>query len=120
MEERRIVESRPIPLALARRLAEERLQEGETGVSPILLKARDYLDKYGLGDPDKAVETVEKLKELGLDEVVAVNIVNICPRSPGEVRSILMMKKEAAYDEELVSKILETIEDFCSTTVQEA
>ena len=115
MEERRIVESRPIPLALARKLAEERLEEGETGVSPILLKARDYLDRFGAGDPEKAVEAVERLKSLGLDEVVAVNIVNICPKSPGEVRSILMMKKEIAYDEELVSKILEAIGDFCST-----
>ncbi len=115
--ERRVRETRYVPLAEARRLVEERYQEeDEAGIPLALTRVREYLREFGSGDPSLAVEAVRRLiSELGLDEVIAVNLVNICPGSPGEVRSILAMRKDIAYDEELVSKILEMIRDYCST-----
>ncbi len=118
--ERRIVRERYVPLSYARKLVEKRLQEDDVGVVPPLARVRDYLKSFGTRDPELAVKVVEKLvSERGLPEHVAVNIVDICPGSPGEVRSILAMVKELVYDEELVKGILEDISEYCASTYPE-
>lgn len=117
--ERRIVSERNITYSEARRLLEKRVREKEFGVIITIDKTLNYLRMFGDKDPDKAREAVEQLMNLGLDEELAVVVANICPSTPGEVRSILSMRKELTYDEELVGKILEAISDYCSSTYPE-
>ena len=117
--ERRILREEPISYSEARRLLEARVREKEFGIIITIDRALSYLRTFGDKDPDKAREAVNRLVELGLDPVVAVNIVNICPVEEGEVRSILSMRKEAVYDEELVKKILEAISDYCQSVYPE-
>ena len=56
---------------------------------------------------------------MGLDEVLSVNIVNMCPSTPGEVRLILAMRKDLRYDEELLSRILDTVREYCESQLRE-
>jgi len=117
--ERRVAGRRYVPLPVARRLVESRLAEEGYGVDPSIPRVRDYLKLFGDRDPDKAEEAVEKLKALGLQEVTAVDIVNICPGTPGEVRSILVLEPEKNYDEELVKRILDEISEYCASMYPE-
>jgi len=114
----RKVKARYVTWSEARRLLKSRIEE-EMGLPLPMQTTWDYLREFGDKDPDAAAETVEKLVGLGLDEEVAVNLANICPEVPGEVRSILAMRKELKYDEELVRKILEVLEPYCSTQYPE-
>ncbi len=117
--ERRILGERYVTYSEARKLLEERAKDAELGVPVAVERTLDYLKLFGDRDPEAARRAVEELKGLGLDEVLAVNLANICPREPGEVRSILAMNKELVYDEELVSKILEKLSSYCETVYGE-
>ncbi len=110
---RRILSRRYLSLSEALSLLEKRMKEEPPPITE-QEKTWDYLRTFGKGDPGKARKVVEELARIGLDEVLSVNIVNMCPSSPGEVRLILAMRKDLLYDEEFVSKILETIKDYCS------
>jgi len=116
--ERRIISRKYVTWSEARRLLKSRIEE-EMGLPLPMQTTWDYLREFGDKDPDAAAETVEKLKGLGLDEEVAVNLANICPVVPGEVRSILAMRKDIQYDEDLVKRILEILEPYCRTVYPE-
>ncbi len=117
--ERRIIEEKPISYSEARTLLEKRIREKEFGIIITIDRTLSYLRLFGDKDPSKAREAIEKLGELGLDPEITVNLVNICPSDPGEVRSILSMKKELVYDENLVNNILEAIKEYCQSTFPE-
>jgi len=117
--ERKIIKEKYVTYSEARELLEKRVREKEFGIIITVDKTLNYLRLFGDKDPEKARETVKKLVELGLDEDLAVVVANICPSDPGEVRSILSMKKEFVYDEELVGKILDSITDYCNSTFPE-
>jgi DNA-directed RNA polymerase subunit F len=55
------------------------------------------------------------LKKLGLNDETAVNLLNICPESEGEVRAVLVMERESVYDVELVNNILSILRRLCSS-----
>ncbi len=112
--ERRLVSTKYVPYAVARALLAKRVQEGD--VPEITLRTWNYLRLFGEGDEDLALQALEKLKELGLSEETATNIVSICPKTRGEVRSILQMGGEVTYEEEKLDSILEAIRDFCKST----
>ncbi len=116
--ERKIIAQRNITWSEARKLLRARIEE-EHGVPLPMQITWEYLREFGDRDPEAAAETVKKLMGLGLDEEVSVNLANICPKQPGEVRSILAMRRDLQYDEELVSKILEILEPYCETVYPE-
>ena len=111
--ERRVIAKRYLTLAEARELMEARLHEDSDLITIEHERVWEYLREFGSLDSSSARKAVEDLMRLGLDEVIAVNIVNLCPRDPGEVRLVLAMKKEVMYDEELVNKILEVVSGLC-------
>ncbi|MDT7887741.1 MAG: RNA polymerase Rpb4 family protein [Desulfurococcales archaeon] len=61
---------------------------------------------------DKTEELVEKLMGLGLREVTAVHVVNICPRTKDELLSLLNFEQRMP-DEEHMEKILEMLGEHC-------
>ncbi len=112
---RRVVSTRNVTWAEAKELMRKRIEEGFTTVHHD--KVYQYLDTFSmLSAKDSRRLVNEIVSETGLDSEVAVVIANICPSSPGEVRSILEMRRELKYEEELVGKILEIVSKYCGVT----
>ncbi len=111
--DRKIVSKRPVSYHEAKAELETRVSEGE--LNELQAKTWEYLKLFGTMDPVKArefyeevykvlvegLEPSEDLKELAA--MLAANIVSICPKSRGEVRSF------TGYD---YSKVLSDIEKF--------
>ncbi len=111
--QRRILKKEYITLIEARSLMKDRISYEGLPLTPEQERAWEYLKAFGQGDPEKARSAVNRLVEAGLDPVIAVNLVNICPSSAGEVRLILGMRKEMVFSEELVNRILDSLRDVC-------
>lgn len=110
---RKILSKRVLSLQEARDALKKRVS-GSESLSSIQERTWSYLSTFAQGSSEEARKAVESLVKLGLALEVAVNLVNVCPGSEGEVRSILAMQKELAYDRELVGKILKTLSGACS------
>lgn len=63
----------------------------------------DYVREVKRIDAKKAKEKIEALKELGIDEELAVKIVNVYPRTAVELHAVLAKEK---VGEDLYEKIL--------------
>ncbi|MCE4625583.1 MAG: RNA polymerase Rpb4 family protein [Desulfurococcales archaeon] len=109
---KRIESVRNVTWAEAKELIEKRMAEGATTIHHD--RVYQYLETFALMPAEEARKLVSELMEkVGLDEEVAVVVANICPVTPGEVRSILEMRREVKYDEETVKKTLEVVEKYC-------
>ena len=72
----------------------------------------DYVSKFVKIDPKDAVKMKQKLvKECGLTEVEAVELINICPTSLPELRSFTFGWKKLVLAETL-EKILKIIKEY--------
>ena len=114
--ERRLAGKTYVSYAEAREILHARMKEGS--IAGGIERVWEYLSDVGGGDPQKARSVREKLiREAGLDEVTAANLVNICPASLGEVRSLIATRapKAPVYDESFLRKIMEILEEFCSS-----
>ena len=67
----------------------------------------DYVREVKKVDLETARKKVEELKALGLDEELAVKIVNVYPKTAIELHAVLM--KEKGIGEDLYEKILEVL-----------
>ncbi len=67
----------------------------------------DYVREVKKVDLETAKKKVEELKALGLDEELAVKIVNVYPKTAVELHAVLM--KEKGIGEDLYEKILEVL-----------
>ncbi|MEB3844886.1 MAG: hypothetical protein LRS48_04305 [Desulfurococcales archaeon] len=112
---RKVVSEKSITWAEAMRLLQERVKDETSGVVLIQERTLEYLKTVSLLDAENAERLAAELETAGIPRDVAVVIANICPQSPGEVRSILEMDKEKKYDEELVNKILEIVSKYCGS-----
>ena len=112
---RRVIGKKYVSWSMARKILEDRIKQESGSIIAEQERTWEYLKAYGDRDPELESKAIKKLIDLGLDEVLAVNLVNICPEEPGEVRLVLAMRKELKYDEELVSKILDVINECRSS-----
>lgn len=78
-------------------------QEAQRELSTLENVTLDYARKLDkIGDPEKARRLVDELmKKHGLPEEYAVQLVNILPRVPGEVRMILSPLNRIFSDDEI-------------------
>ena len=67
----------------------------------------DYVREVKKVDLETARKKVEELKNLGIDEELAVKIVNVYPKTAVELHAILV--KEKGIGEDLYEKILEVL-----------
>lgn len=127
--ERRIIGEKAITYSEAReilaRVREERARErgaepGEGGVEEekglgVIDEVLEYLSKAAPRQlsAKESRELVEKLKELGVKEVVAVVVANICPRSKGELMAILQMDREISVLD-VAEKVYPVVGEYCS------
>ncbi len=95
------VSERNLTIAELRKLLEE--QRASRELSTLENMTLDYASKMDkVGDADKAREAVNRLmEEYKLPEEYAVQLVNIMPKVPGEVRLVLSPLNRIFSDEEL-------------------
>lgn len=107
----RIVSERNLTLAEVRELLEK--EEAKRDLSTLERYTLDYARRFAkIKDPVSARKAVEQLmSEMALPEEIAVQLVNIAPSDPGEVRSILSPLNRIFTEEEL-DKIIEIIHQY--------
>jgi len=124
--ERRVVSKRPVSYHEARAHMEARVAEGE--LSELQSRTWEYLKRFGVMDPEKAREFYEELYKVlvegveGSEElreiaaILAANIVSICPKSRGEVRSFAGYDySKVLSDIEKFEKVYEVVEKYCKS-----
>jgi DNA-directed RNA polymerase subunit F len=107
----KIVSKRYVPIPVAKRILDETaaLAEG----NPLVQRTYEYLTRFSKCDPDSAERAVRRLiEEVGLSELVAVNLVNIVPESVHEVRSIVEMESKV-LETSKIEKILSILREEC-------
>ncbi|MFZ8794201.1 MAG: hypothetical protein ACO2O2_10015 [Acidilobaceae archaeon] len=105
---------RYVSLHEAREALEVRMKSGDK-LSEVHERTWSYLSIFGGRRGEDARRVFDNLKKLGLSDETAVNLINVCPESEGEVRSILQMEKELAYDADVINNILSIMRRFCSS-----
>ncbi len=68
-----------------------------------------FADSLKLLDPESARKLKEELVNLGVDEKIAIKIVEILPRNKDDLRAIFYTYN---LDDELAQKILETVKAY--------
>jgi DNA-directed RNA polymerase subunit F len=88
-------------------------EESKRELSTLERYTLDYARKFAkIKDPQSARKAVKQLmEEMGLPEEIAVQLVNIAPRDPGEVRLILAPLTKV-FEEEDLRRIIEIIKSY--------
>lgn len=107
---RKILKSEEVTLANAKKVIEELLENSELDyMQQITL---DYISKFVKIDFKSAEDLLNKLiKEFNLERHIAVQIVNILPKTIEELRTITQQSKKVKDDDlnKILQRILETI-----------
>ena len=86
MSKREISESR-LTLPQVKKVLES---VGEENLDQLQRRTLDYVNKYSKVDPEKAEELLQTLvKEYGIDEAEAIQIINCLPETVDELRVFL-------------------------------
>lgn len=92
-------------------ILEERKKDGELGYEQTL--AYEYATKFSHIKESEAKKMKKSLEELGLEEKLALKMIEIMPDDAGLVRLILAMdKNRQPADDETVGKILEVVKSY--------
>lgn len=90
----------------------ERERERTGTVSLLVQRALEYLNKFSRVPPERAGELREKLSSFGFKEKSIIMIMNICPRSIDELRTLLVFE-ESVYDTSVLEQVLAVLRDYC-------
>lgn len=117
---RRILSSKPIPITEAKRILEER----EQYLNPLQLKTLSYTRKYSKLTPEQAEALILKLmNEYGLEREEAVQIVDICPETVDELRTVLSGYRRLVsfllFSEEKMNGILSLVRQALEASKQQ-
>ncbi|MCE4608809.1 MAG: hypothetical protein F7C36_00295 [Desulfurococcales archaeon] len=117
---RKILSSKNITWSEAKEILQKRKQESSGGILVTQERAWEYLKTFAVLDAETARKLVNELvNEASIDEDLAVVVANMCPSTKGEIRSILEMKKEIQYNEEVVNKVKSIVDKYCQPTIEE-
>lgn len=112
--DRRIIRKKYLTVYEAREALKSRMEDHDK-IGEIHERTWNYLLLYAQKGGEEARKAFESMSKLGLSDDVIVNLLNVCPQTEGEVRSILSMKKEIKFDPELIDNILSILRSFCSS-----
>jgi DNA-directed RNA polymerase subunit F len=101
-----IDEKKPITVAEAKKILEENLED----LDPLQRRVHDYTVRFTKLDAEQGEVMVAELIEAGVENPLAVQIVNALPESIGEVRTFLGRRRIIAED--LMTNILRIIEKY--------
>ncbi|QGA54481.1 DNA-directed RNA polymerase subunit F [Sulfolobus sp. E5-1-F] len=105
-----IVEEHYIPYSVAKKLLSDVIKSG--GSSNLLQRTYDYLNSVEKCDAESAQKVVEELSSIISREDVRAILASICPITPDEVRSILVMDSNRTYTSEDIQKIIDIIRKY--------
>ena len=104
---KKIIEKEAISIPELKKAIKDLKKLEEEELNTIQRKMVEYVEKFSKIPPGKAKKLKKKLmKELDLDEEKAVQIINIMPKTPEEVKEIFYEKVILG---DLANKILEII-----------
>ncbi len=110
-----ILEEKHIPNPVAKELLERVVTMVEaSGQSPTMLihKTLDYLRKFSKLSKDRAEGLDRELEAFNLKPETRVMIINICPETMDELRTLLVLEERIIETEER-EKILEKVRKYC-------
>ncbi len=96
-----------IPLAKAKELLTEASKERE--LDEVQTAALKHVSKFSKVSADKAAKLQKELESLGLDEMLAVKVIDIMPTTLDELRSILYPHVQN-LEQDLGNKVIEIIQ----------
>ncbi len=101
------------PEALAYLKKYEKLARELSGTVPLLAsRVIEYLSKFSKMPPDSARSLREKLESMGFKEETIVMIINTCPKSVDELRSLLELE-EKVYETSTLEEVLKLLSEYC-------
>jgi len=104
---REIIECKSIPIPVARKILEERIESEES--TDIQRKTYNYLLKFSKCNPEVAEQVYKELIEtFNLKDDTAAMLVNILPETIDEARIVLTVEDKVFTTEE-VKKILQVL-----------
>ncbi len=108
-----VKEKKPITIAKVREKLEERKEqlEDEEELSYEQKTTLQYAQKFGKADSEREEKAVEEIKDLGVDEKLAVRLVNLMPFNKDQV-NLVFEKERFDIDEEETEKVLKIIDDL--------
>lgn len=95
-----------IPLAKAKELLNGASKERE--LNEVQASALKHVSKFSKVSADKAAKLQKELVALGLEDIMAVKVIDIMPANLDELRSVLYPHIQN-LDQELGNKIVETL-----------
>ncbi len=105
---RKILKEEPISIPEMKEVLDN-LDFPEEEIPPIVSKVREYVNKFSKISPEKAKILKKKLVEIeGVDEEKAVQIINILPKTPEEIKEIF---HERVILGDLPQKILSVLKE---------
>ncbi|OYT40858.1 MAG: DNA-directed RNA polymerase subunit F [Desulfurococcales archaeon ex4484_58] len=110
-----IVEAKLLSNAEAWKLlkkAIDKVMEREGSIPMLLSKTLDYLSKFSKIDPESASALREILEKYDLKQETIVMIMNICPKTIDELRTLLELE-EQVIETETAQEIIESIKPYC-------
>jgi len=110
-----ILEEKHIPNPVAKELLEKVVRMLEaSGYTPTMLihKTLDYLRKHSKMNSDRAVALDRELDAFNLKPETKVMIINICPETLDELRTLLVLEERLIETEE-AKKILDIVKKYC-------
>ena len=106
----KILETRPISMAEAKKIITSREKESELGYEQKL--AMEHLNKFTKLKPEKAKKFLEDISSvLRMSPETLVQIANLLPKNADELRLIFAREKFSLKEEE-ISKILEIVKKY--------
>ncbi|MEM0080043.1 MAG: RNA polymerase Rpb4 family protein [Nitrososphaerota archaeon] len=110
---RKIISQTPLSLPEVKEILEER----EAKLDSIQLRVLEYTRKFSKVSADKAREMINELMDkFNLTREEAVQIVNICPTTIEELRSVLSGYKRLVsfllFSEEKLNEIVEVVKKY--------
>ncbi|WP_457612078.1 RNA polymerase Rpb4 family protein [Methanocaldococcus sp.] len=103
---KKILSERYITISEAYEIMKERAKEGELSYEQKC--ALDYLEKFKKLDSEKTKELVEELKNLGVEEDIAVKIADILPEDKEDLE-VIYYKRDLP---ENADEILEVVKKY--------
>ncbi|MEN2999460.1 MAG: hypothetical protein ABDH61_02660 [Acidilobaceae archaeon] len=109
---RKVVSKRYLTVYEARAVLEKRMQ-GK--VRELQERVWEYLSLYPSLDLERVREALERLRELGVSEEVAVNLLNLCPEREEEVKLVISVQKDISFEENVIEAIMSAVKHACGT-----
>jgi len=107
----KILSLREVSLPSVKKLLLERESRG-VRLQELQRKVLEHASMFSKCDEDNVEELVDKLSGLGLREITAIHVINICPRRKDELLALLNFEQKLPSEDDM-EKILRLLGEYC-------